>query len=110
MDPLMAELIGAVILLATNLATFFKSHTDVNDIKADRESTKIDRDRTFHDIIERMVKVEFQCLTNKDNTALLFTKYDDLAAQLRLLTTELAKATTELANTNSVLKELKTRG
>ena len=107
MDPLIAELIGAVILLATNLATFFKSNTDVNAIKADRESTKVDRDKTFHDIIERMVKVEFQCITNKDNNALLFTKYDDLAAQLRLLTTELAKATTELANTNKQLQEMR---
>lgn len=107
MDPLIVELIGAVILLVTNLATFIKSNTDVNAIKADRESTKADRDKTFNDILERMVKVEFQSVSNKDSLALLYTKYDDLAAQLRLLTTELAKATTEMANTNKLLQEMR---
>ena len=100
MENMYLQIGAAVILLLTSIAGWFKAHSDVNAIKADREATKADRDKTFNDILERMVKVEFQCSTNKDNATLLFTKYDDLATQLRLLTTELVKATTELANTN----------
>ena len=107
MDNVSVDIGMAVVAVLTALASWFKNHADLATVVRDREQTKIDRDKSLAELTERVIKTEFQCATNKSNADLLFTKYDDLSAQIRLLTTELARATTELANTNERLKDLK---
>lgn len=100
MENMYLQIGAAVVLLLTSVAGWFKAHSEIGAVVKDREATKIDRDAEFHALKERMLKTEFQCLANKENADLLFSKYDDLGAQIKALVVELAKATTELASTN----------
>ena len=106
MENISVDIGVAVVAVLTAVASWLKNHSDLASVVKDREQTKIDRDKSLTDLTERVIKTEFQCATNKSNADLLFTKYDDLSAQIRLLTTELARATTELKNATESLKEL----
>lgn len=107
MDPLIAELIGAVILLVTNLATYIKSHSDVAAIKADRAQTAQTRDKDSLELHDKVLSLEFKSTQNKDNITLLFEQVSDSNKQIALLNTQLATVLTKMDSVIDTLRELK---
>ena len=109
MDNISVEIGVAVVAVLTSLAGWFKSHSELNSVIKDREATKSQRDQDSQQLHDKVIGLEFKCTALKENTALLFTKYDDLASQLRLLVVELTKLSTELSNTNKQLQTFQSR-
>ena len=80
-----AVLVNAVVAVLVAAAGWFKSHTEVNAVKHDRESTKVERDTKI---------------------ALLESKVSDLEKRLEDGSSRFDRIEDELKSTNKTLSEI----
>ena len=80
-----AVLVNAVVAVLVAAAGWFKSHTEVNAVKHDRESTKVERDTKI---------------------ALLESKVSDLEKRLEDGSSRFYRIEDELKSTNKTLSEI----
>lgn len=106
-SELWAALIGAIVLLLTNLAAAIKLWGDVQKTKADRASTKEQRDASDREIRDMILKHDFAICQLKDSQALTATVVDDLRDTCAALNTSVAKLDINIANLAEAVKELK---
>lgn len=104
---LWAALIGALVLLLTNLAGLVKVWTDLSKTKSDRQATKQNRDADSQELHDQVLKLSFQVDQNKNNIVLIFDKMDDQMKQIGLMNTQLAQVLIKMDNIVDTLKELK---
>lgn len=104
---LWAMLIGAVVLLLTNLAGLVKVWGEVVKTRQDRASTKEQRDAAELEFRDRMLKAEFNITQLKDSQALTATILDDLRDTTAALCTATAKLELTTDNLAEALKELR---
>lgn len=104
---LWAALIGAVVLLLTNLAGLVKLWGDLAKTKADRTETKIDRDRDSQVLHDTVQKLSWETARLKEDVTFIKTGLDDHQMQLSVLNTELAKVSTKLDSALEILHDLK---
>ena len=104
---LWAALIGALVLLLTNLAGLVKVWTDLSKTKSDRQTTKQTRDADSQELHDTVLKLGFQVDQNKNNIGLLFEQMSDQMKQIGLMTTQLAQVLVKMDNIVDTLKELK---
>ena len=104
---LWATLIGAVVLLLTNSAAAIKLWGDVAKQKADRASTKEQRDKDSIELHDKVLKLEFMTTQLKDQQTLTATVVDDLRDQCSALNTNIVKLDMAVANLTDAIKELK---
>lgn len=100
-------LIGAFVLLVTNLAGLVKVWTDNAKIRSDRLETKAARDsdsQKLHDDVQRLT---WENARIKEDLAMTKTSLDDHQLQLAALNTELAKVSTKLDSALEILRDLK---
>ena len=110
------ELIAAVVGvvsglggLITAVTAWVQNKTENETIRNEREQTKVIRDQdslAMHDAIE---KLKFQVQANKDSIGLLFTKSDDLANAVNLLTTNVAVMGQKIDQVLDAVTDLKKR-
>ena len=106
---LWASLIGAAVLLLTNLAGLVKVWSDNAKIRADRLETKTSRDRDSQEIHDKVIALEFKCGALKDAQQLITEQLSDTAKAVGILNTQLAQVLVKLDNVIEELKELKKR-
>lgn len=104
---LWAALIGALVLLLTNLAGLIKVWTDLSKTKSDRQTTKQTRDADSQELHDTVLKLSFQVDQNKNNIGLLFDQMTDQLKQIGLLNTQLAQVLTKMDALCDAIKELK---
>lgn len=104
---LWATLIGSVVLLLTNSAAAIKLWGDVAKQKADRASTKEQRDKDSIELHDKVLKLEFMTTQLKDQQTLTATVVDDLRDQCSALNTNIVKLDMAVANLTDAIKELK---
>lgn len=104
---LWATLIGAVVLLLTNTATAIKLWGDIQKTKADRASTKEQRDKDSIELHDKVLKLEFMTTQLKDQQALTATVVDDLRDQCSTLNTNIVKLDMAVASLTEAIKELR---
>ena len=102
-----AALVGSVVLCLGNLAALIKVWTDNAKVVKDRIATKLERDRDSTELHDKVLKLEFQATSLKDQNGILTERVDDANRQINLLNTQLAQVLTKLDNVIDVLKELK---
>lgn len=79
------QLVAAIIAVLVAAAGWLKSHTEVNEVKRDRESTKVERDTKI---------------------ALLESKVKDLEKRMQDGNSRFDRIERELKETNGLLREL----
>ena len=103
---LWAALIGAAVLLITNLAGLVKVWTDLARQKADRAATKAERDSDSSNLHDSCQKLTWEQARLKEDVNLLRTHLDDHQVQLAGVVTEIAKLGVKMDNVLEVLKSL----
>jgi hypothetical protein len=106
-NELWAALIGAVVILLTNLAGLVKVWSEMTKTKADRAQTKEYRDASDREIRDMILKHDFAICQLKDSQALTATVVDDLRDTCAALNTSVAKLDLNIANLAEAVKELK---
>lgn len=101
------ELIAAIIACLGAIAAWFKARTDVNTIRDERATTKAERDKDAQELRDKVLKLEFQCTTQKGLIESLTTRQDDTNSQINTLNTQLAQMLIKMDNVIETLKELK---
>lgn len=104
---LWAALIGALVLLLTNLAGLVKVWSDLSKQKADRITTKVNRDQDsllLHDAVQ---KATWEIGILKDNAQHRDTLIEDLQKQINTLNSTLAVTNVQLNTLVDAIKELK---
>jgi hypothetical protein len=107
MEDMYLKIGGAVVLLLTNLALFFKSKADINSVKNDRLQTKETRDRDSQALHDEVLELRFKYTALKDAQQLQSEQIADAAKQVGVLNTQLAQVLVKLDNVIETLKELK---
>lgn len=107
MEDMYIKIGGAVVLLLTNLALFFKSKADINSVKNDRLHTKESRDRDSQALHDEVLELRFKYTALKDAQQLQSEQIADAAKQVGVLNTQLAQVLVKLDNVIETLKELK---
>lgn len=107
MEDMYIKIGGAVVLLLTNLALFFKSKADINSVKNDRLQTKESRDRDSQALHDEVLELRFKYTALKDAQQLQSEQIADAAKQVGVLNTQLAQVLVKLDNVIETLKELK---
>lgn len=107
MEDMYVKIGGAVVLLLTNLALFFKSKADINAVKNDRLQTKESRDRDSQALHDEVLELRFKYTALKDAQQLQSEQIADAAKQVGVLNTQLAQVLVKLDNISEALKELK---
>lgn len=107
MEDMYIKIGGAVVLLLTNLALFFKSKADINSVKNDRLQTKESRDRDSQALHDEVLELRFKYTALKDAQQLQSEQIADAAKQVGVLNTQLAQVLVKLDNVIDTLKELK---
>ena len=97
------ELIGAIVAVLMGLASicgaiasWIKSRTDIASIKADRVTTKTERDADSQLLHDKVLKLEFEHTSLK-------ARYEQIA----VINTELARMSTKMDNILEAIRELK---
>lgn len=103
-DP---KFIAAMVALIVNIGALVKVYTDILRIKADRLSTKENRDSDSQQLHDMILKHDFAITTLKDNQALTATVVDDLRDTCSTLNTSVAKLDVNVGNLAEAIKELK---
>lgn len=91
------QLVAAIIAVLVAAAGWLKSHTEVNAVKRDRESTKVERDTRIA-ILESKVSNMEKCLENGDK------RFDRIEDELKMTNKTLSEIVGSL-NTLIVLKD-----
>lgn len=107
MEDMYVKIGGALVLLLTNLALFFKSKADINSVKNDRLQTKESRDRDSQALHDEVLELRFKYTALKDAQQLQSEQIADAAKQVGVLNTQLAQVLVKLDNVIETLKELK---
>jgi hypothetical protein len=107
MEDMYIKIGGALVLLLTNLALFFKSKADINSVKNDRLQTKETRDRDSQALHDEVLELRFKYTALKDAQQLQSEQIADAAKQVGVLNTQLAQVLVKLDNVIETLKELK---
>lgn len=107
MEDMYIKIGGALVLLLTNLALFFKSKADINSVKNDRLQTKETRDRDSQALHDEVLELRFKYTALKDAQQLQSEQIADAAKQVGALNTQLAQVLVKLDNVIESLKELK---
>lgn len=107
MEDMYIKIGGALVLLLTNLALFFKSKADINSVKNDRLQTKETRDKDSQALHDEVLELRFKYTALKDAQQLQSEQIADGAKQVGVLNTQLAQVLVKLDNVIDTLKELK---
>lgn len=107
MEDMYIKIGGALVLLLTNLALFFKSKADINSVKNDRLQTKESRDKDSQALHDEVLELRFKYTALKDAQQLQSEQIADAAKQVGALNTQLAQVLVKLDNVIDTLKELK---
>ena len=107
MDNLSAELIGAIVLFLTNTAGLVKVWTDNNKPKADRASTKAQRDQDSQDLHDKVQKAVWEIDAIKADNGHRQQVMEQLQTQINALNTTLATTNVKLDTLCDAIKELK---
>lgn len=107
MEDMYIKIGGALVLLLTNLALFFKSKADINSVKNDRLQTKETRDKDSQALHDEVLELRFKYTALKDAQQLQSEQIADAAKQVGVLNTQLAQVLVKLDNVIDTLKELK---
>lgn len=105
-NELWAALIGAVVLLLTNLAGLVKVWSEMTKTKADRAETKAVRDRDSSELHDQCQKNTWDVGRVKEDILMLKTHMDDHQVQIATINTELAKVSTKLDSVLDAIKKL----
>ena len=103
---LWATLIGAVVLLLTNTAAAVKLWGEVQKTKADRASTKEQRDKDSADLHDQCMKNTWDVSRVKEDITMLKTHMDDHQIQISTINTELAKVSTKIDSVLDAINKL----
>lgn len=108
------ELISAIVAVLMGIgsicgavASWIKSRTDIASIKADRQTTKNERDADSQVLHDKVLKLEFENTSLKDRLSLAETRITDGDKQIAVINTELARMSTKMDNILDAIRELK---
>lgn len=104
---LWASLIGAVVLLLTNLAGLVKVWTDLAKTKADRQSVAARRNQDSLELHDAVQKATWEIGILKDNAQHRDVLIEDLQKQINTLNSTLAVTNVQLNTLVEAIKELK---
>jgi hypothetical protein len=104
-ENLSAELIGAIVLFLTNTAGLVKVWTDNNKTKADRASTKAQRDQDSLDLHDKVQKNTWEIGNLKDTMKLYSDRLLDTERQINIIVKEMAVISTKLDNLIDLVKK-----
>ena len=104
---LWAALIGALVLLLTNLAGLVKVWQDLAKQKTDRAETKATRDKDSLELHDAVQKATWEIGILKDNAQHRDTLIEDLQKQINTLNSTLAVTNVQLNTLVDAIKELK---
>lgn len=104
---LWAALIGALVLLLTNLAGLVKVWQDISKQKADRAETKATRDKDSLELHDAVQKATWEIGILKDNAQHRDVLIEDLQKQINTLNSTLAVTNVQLNTLVEAIKELK---
>lgn len=100
-------LITAVALLLTNAAGLIKVWSDLSKQKADRATTKANRDQDSIELHDAVQKATWEIGILKDNAQHKDILIEDLQKQINLLNSTLAVTNVQLNTLVEAIKELK---
>ena len=109
MDNISVEIGVAVVAVLTSLAGWFKSHSELNSVIKDRETTKSQRDQDSQQLHDKVIGLEFKCTALKDAQNLITEQLADTAKAVGVLNTQFATLLTKVDSVLETLKELKER-
>jgi len=104
---LWAALIGALVLLLTNLAGLVKVWQDLAKTKADRTSVATRRDQDSLELHDAVQKATWEIGILKDNAQHRDVLIEDLQKQINTLNSTLAVTNVQLNTLVDAIKELK---
>lgn len=104
---LWATLIGAVVLLLTNSAAAIKLWGDVAKQKADRASTKEQRDKDSASLHDQCMKNTWEITQLKDMSGHRDQVIEQLQQQISILNSTMASTNVKLDTLTEAIKELK---
>lgn len=104
---LWATLIGAVVLLLTNSAAAIKLWGDVAKQKADRASTKEQRDKDSQELHDQCMKNTWEIGQLKDMSCHRDQVIEQLQQQITILNSTMATTNVKLDTLTEAIKELK---
>ena len=103
-SELWAALIGAIVLILTNLAALIKVLTDNAKIKSDRADTKLARDNDSKNLHDQCQKNTWEIEQLKTDTEKRDKIVEDLRAQVNELNVNLQLCNQNLANFSRVIE------
>ena len=106
-NELWAALIGGIVLLLTNTAAAIKLWADVQKTKADRASTKEQRDQDSSKLHDQCMKNSWDIQSIKDMSGHRDQVIEQLQQQITILNSTMATINVKLDNLVEVIKELK---
>lgn len=104
---LWAALIGALVLLLTNLAGLVKVWTDLSKTKSDRQVTASKRNQDSLELHDAVQKATWDIQQLKDGAVHRDTLIEDLQKQINILNSTLAVTNVQLTSLVDAIKELK---
>lgn len=104
---LWAALIGALVLLLTNLAGLVKVWSDISKQKTDRAETKATRDKDSLELHDAVQKATWEIGILKDNAQHRDVLIEDLQKQINTLNSTLAVTNVQLNTLVDAIKDLK---
>lgn len=104
---LWAALIGALVLLLTNLAGLVKVWIDISKQKTDRAETKATRDKDSLELHDAVQKATWEIGLLKDNAQHRDVLIEDLQKQINTLNSTLAVTNVTLNTLVDAIKDLK---
>ena len=104
---LWAALIGALVLLLTNLAGLVKVWQDLAKQKTDRAETKATRDKDSLELHDAVQKATWEIGILKDNAQHRDVLIEDLQKQINTLNSTLAVTNVQLNTLVDAIKDLK---
>lgn len=104
---LWAALIGALVLLLTNLAGLVKVWTDLSKTKSDRVETAAKRNQDSLELHDSVQKAIWDIQQLKDAASHRDTLIEDLQKQINILNSTLAVTNVQLTSLVDAIKEIK---
>lgn len=104
---LWATLIGAVVLLLTNTAAAIKLWGDLQKTKADRASTKEQRDQDSANLHDQCMKNTWEITQLKDMSGHRDQVIEQLQQQISILNSTMASTNVKLDTLTEAIKELR---
>lgn len=104
---LWAGLIGAIVLLLTNLAGLVKVWSDLAKTKADRQTTKQSRDEVAQQMHDDLIRMQCKQTEFESNQKILFEQSLKHSNDINELSKQHAEVKVLLNNILETLKEIK---